>query len=68
MNSIEYHYPTAGSRCKKHPKYKVMRKPQSGCSHCWAVWLERELVVTFGSAGFKAAILAIDNGWVEIYE
>ena len=29
--------------CKKHPKYKVMRQPTTGCLDCWTVWIERNL-------------------------
>lgn len=26
-------------KCKKHPKYKGLRKPTSGCETCWAIYL-----------------------------
>ena len=26
-------------RCKKHPKYKAIRKPRVACPECWAMFL-----------------------------
>jgi hypothetical protein len=28
-------------KCKKHPKYKAVRKPTSDCLYCWHKWLEK---------------------------
>jgi len=30
-------------KCKKHPKYKGIRKPISDCLDCWVVWCEAEM-------------------------
>ena len=30
-------------KCKKHPKYKVMRQPRVACPDCWSAWLSRNL-------------------------
>jgi hypothetical protein len=30
--------PEKGDKCKKHPKYKVVRKPTSDCRHCLFIW------------------------------
>ena len=32
-------------KCKKHPKYKVMREPRVPCNDCWVAWVERNLQV-----------------------
>ena len=26
------------NKCRKHPKYKAMRKPQCDCKKCWQIW------------------------------
>lgn len=27
--------------CSKHPDYRVMRTPRSGCIECWAMYKEK---------------------------
>jgi len=40
-------------KCKKHPKYKAIRKPKRtekyprGCSQCWKVWHDENDTVDF---------------------
>jgi hypothetical protein len=31
-------------RCKNHPKYKIIRKPRTGCGACWFLWKIVELI------------------------
>jgi hypothetical protein len=31
-------------RCKMHPKYKALRKPQVACFSCWFLWKIREII------------------------
>lgn len=31
--------------CKKHPKYKIKRKPVSNCNLCWILWNTKQLKV-----------------------
>jgi len=28
--------------CKKHPKYKGIRKPRANCEACWRIYLKTE--------------------------
>ena len=30
-------------KCKKHPKYKVIYKPQCDCETCWKLWNQKKL-------------------------
>ena len=30
------------TKCKKHPKYKVIRKPRSGCKTCEQLWKQKQ--------------------------
>jgi len=30
------------SKCKKHPKYKVLRKPTADCEQCRTMWKEKQ--------------------------
>lgn len=45
------------STCRKHPKYKAMRKPRVACEECWRMYiramdyLKWESDVTYESAG-----------------
>ncbi len=29
-------------KCKKHPTYKVKRRPTADCAHCRALWAAKE--------------------------
>ena len=31
--------------CKKHPKYKAVHKPRSGCMDCWTRYLAKREVI-----------------------
>jgi len=51
----EYHFPSGeGSRCKHHPKYKVMLKPRTPCHRCWALWIERSTCSTLGMEALES--------------
>lgn len=30
-------------KCKKHPKYKAIRKPTAACGYCEEMWFQKRL-------------------------
>jgi len=53
-------------KCKKHPKYKVIKKPREDCLDCWKMYAEKleielkNAVIIINQAGRK--IFKIDVG------
>ena len=41
MDSYGNLYPI--EKCKKHPRYKIIRQPKSSCRACWLQWWEKQL-------------------------
>lgn len=34
------------SKCKKHPQYKVIRKPTADCEQCRKMWADKQEAIT----------------------
>ena len=32
-------------KCKKHPYYKALRKPRSGCAECNEIYLDKQKLI-----------------------
>lgn len=45
-------------KCKKHPKYKAIRKPQCDCSCCWEMYLKEKTRLLQQELDFDAIAFA----------
>lgn len=43
-------------KCKKHPKYKVMRQPRCLCEACWWLWMVNNYVVGTRMSAFPMGL------------